>query len=315
MERKGLAVVAVGGNALIKDKNHQTVQDQYQAAVDTMVHIADMILDGWDVVVTHGNGPQVGFILRRSELSAHELHEVPLDYCGADSQGSIGYMFQQALHNEFLKRGIKKQAATIITQTVVDSKDPAFQNPSKPIGSFMSEEQAKAKMAELGWTMVEDAGRGWRRVVASPLPVEIIELEQVKALLAAGFVPVTAGGGGIPVVRENGVLRGVAAVIDKDLAAWRLAEGLDADVLLILTEVEHACLDYGRSEQRALGRVSARELRGYLAEGHFAAGSMGPKVEAALRFAEGGRGRAAVITSLEMAGPGARGEAGTVVTG
>ena len=168
MQSKGLAVVAVGGNALIKDKNHQTVPDQYQAAVETMKHIASMIIDGWDVVVTHGNGPQVGFILRRSEIASHELHEVPLDYCGADTQGAIGYMFQQALHNEFRLRGIEKQAATVITQTIVDRNDPAFQNPTKPIGSFMDEAAAKEKMSKEGWTMVEDAGRGWRRTVSPP---------------------------------------------------------------------------------------------------------------------------------------------------
>ena len=175
MERKGIAVVAVGGNALIKDKAHKTVQDQFDAAKDTMSHIVDMIEKGWDVVVTHGNGPQVGFILRRSELARHELHEVPLDYCGADTQGAIGYMFQKALYNEFNRRGIKKDVATVITQTIVNKDDPAFQNPSKPIGSFMEEDEAKTRASNEGWSVVEDAGRGWRRVVPSPLPERIVE--------------------------------------------------------------------------------------------------------------------------------------------
>jgi len=179
MENKGLAIVAVGGNALIKDNQHKSVQDQFAAAVDTMAHIADMIAEGWNVVVTHGNGPQVGFILRRSELAAHELHEVPLDYCGADTQGSIGYMFQQALYNEFRRRNMSKSAVTVVTQTIVDRNDPAFQNPTKPIGSFMDENQAKMRMEKDGWTVVEDAGRGWRRVVPSPIPLRIVEADAI----------------------------------------------------------------------------------------------------------------------------------------
>ena len=215
MQKKGLAVVAVGGNALILDKDHQTVPDQFNAAVKTVKRIADMIVDGWDVVITHGNGPQVGFILRRSELAAHELHQVPLDYCGADTEGSIGYMLQQALYNEFRERGIKKQAATVITQTIVDSKDPAFQNPTKPIGSFMEEELAMEKREKEGWTVVEDAGRGWRRVVPSPIPQTIVEADAIRTLIDNGFVVVAVGGGGIPVMqREDGSLIGVEAVID-----------------------------------------------------------------------------------------------------
>ncbi|HNX46234.1 MAG TPA: carbamate kinase [Anaerolineaceae bacterium] len=311
MERKGLAVVAVGGNALIKDKNHQTVQDQYQAAVDTMVHIADMILDGWDVVVTHGNGPQVGFILRRSELSAHELHEVPLDYCGADSQGSIGYMFQQALHNEFLKRGIKKQAATIITQTVVDSKDPAFQNPSKPIGSFMSEEQAKAKMAELGWTMVEDAGRGWRRVVPSPIPQVIVEADAIRGLIDEGFVVVAVGGGGIPVQQmPDGSLTGVEAVIDKDFGSAILASMIDADLFLISTAVEKVAINFNKPDQKFLDQMSVEEAKEYMAQGHFAKGSMLPKIQAILKYMEKG-GRKALITDPEHIKEALDGKTGT----
>ena len=308
-------VVALGGNALQRAGLPADAESQLAVVRKTSAQLIDILKSGRPMAVVHGNGPQVGRIVLQNEAAAAVTPPMPFDVCGAMSQGMIGYHIQQALGEAMAAAGLPGLPATLVTQVRVLADDPAFSRPTKPIGPFYTAEEAQPLAARTGFVFKEDAGRGWRRVVASPLPVEIIELEQVKALLAAGFVPVTAGGGGIPVVRENGVLRGVAAVIDKDLAAWRLAEGLDADVLLILTEVEHACLDYGRSEQRALGRVSARELRGYLAEGHFAAGSMGPKVEAALRFAEGGRGRAAVITSLEMAGPGARGEAGTVVTG
>ncbi|NLF50501.1 MAG: carbamate kinase, partial [Leptolinea sp.] len=203
MEKKGVAVVAVGGNSLIKDETHKTIPDQFQAGKESMKHIVDMIEQGWEVVVTHGNGPQVGFILRRSELSRHELHEVSLDFCGADSQGSIGYMFAMALHNEFLARGIKKQTAAVITQTVVDRNDKAFQNPTKPIGSFMDEKTAQDRHKNEGWVVVEDAGRGWRRVVASPIPQKIVEAEAINALIKSGFTVVGVGGGGIPVIEDE----------------------------------------------------------------------------------------------------------------
>ncbi len=214
-----IAVVAVGGNSLIKDKQHQTIPDQYAAAVESSRHVVSMIEQGWDVLLTHGNGPQVGYILRRSELSAGELHPVPLDYCGADTQGAIGYMFQQALQNEFKRRGIVKSAATVVTQTLVDGSDPAFQNPTKPIGSFMEEPTARAHARDEGWSVVEDAGRGWRRVVPSPAPVKIVEFDAIMSLIRAGFTVVASGGGGIPVVEQDGQLVGVEAVIDKDYAA------------------------------------------------------------------------------------------------
>ena len=281
MEKKGLAVVAVGGNALIKDKNHQTVQDQYQAAADTMVHITTMIEEGWDVVVTHGNGPQVGFILRRSEIAAHELHEIPLDYCGADTQGAIGYMFQQALHNEFHKRGIQKSAATVVTQTIVDSEDPAFTHPTKPIGSFLDESQAKVKIEKDGWTMVEDAGRGWRRVVPSPIPQTIVEADAIRSLIDQGFVVVAVGGGGIPVMRTpEGNLVGVEAVIDKDFGSAILACMIQADLFLISTAVEKVAINFNKPDQKWFDRITVAEARQYLKEGHFAKGSMLPKIEA-----------------------------------
>ncbi len=296
MENKGLAIVAVGGNALIKDNQHKTVQDQYAAAVDTMAHIADMIAEGWNVVVTHGNGPQVGFILRRSELSAHELHEVPLDYCGADTQGSIGYMFQQALYNEFVRRKMQKSAVTVVTQTIVDRNDPAFQNPTKPIGSFMDEEQAKMRMEKDGWTVVEDAGRGWRRVVPSPIPLRIVEADAINALIDKGFVVIGVGGGGIPVIETpEGELVGVEAVIDKDFGAAILASMLKADLFLISTAVEKVAINFNKPNQQWLDQMTAAEARQYIAEGHFAKGSMLPKIQAILKYLDNG-GKRALIT-------------------
>jgi len=311
MEKKGLAVVAVGGNALIKDKNHQTVQDQYQAAADTMVHITTMIEEGWDVVVTHGNGPQVGFILRRSEIAAHELHEIPLDCCGADTQGAIGYMFQQALHNEFHKRGIQKSAATVVTQTIVDSEDPAFTHPTKPIGSFLDESQAKVKIEKDGWTMVEDAGRGWRRVVPSPIPQTIVEADAIRSLIDQGFVVVAVGGGGIPVMRTpEGNLVGVEAVIDKDFGSAILACMIQADLFLISTAVEKVAINFNKPDQKWLDRITVAEARQYLKEGHFAKGSMLPKIEAILKYMDCG-GKTALITDPEHIKDALDGKTGT----
>jgi carbamate kinase len=311
MQSKGLAVVAVGGNALIKDKNHQTVPDQYQAAAETMKHIANMISEGWDVVITHGNGPQVGFILRRSELASHELHEVPLDYCGADTQGAIGYMFQQALHNEFRLRGINKQAVTVVTQTIVDRKDSAFENPTKPIGSFMEESAAKEKMAKEGWTMVEDAGRGWRRVVPSPIPQTIVEADAIRSLIDQGFVVVAVGGGGIPVMQlESGDLTGVEAVIDKDFGSAILASMINADLFLISTAVEKVAINFNKPDQKWLDTMTVAEARKYLAEGQFAKGSMLPKIEAILKFMDKG-GKKALITDPEHIKDALEGKTGT----
>lgn len=311
---KGVAIVAVGGNSLIKDETHKTIADQYAAACESMHHIADMIQQGWDVVVTHGNGPQVGFILRRSEISRNELHEVPLDYCGADTQGAIGYMFQQALHNEFLKRGMKKEAATVVTQTVVDHSDKAFQNPSKPIGSFMGEQLAKERAAKEGWTVVEDAGRGWRRVVASPIPVKIVEAGAIQSLIKAGFVVVAVGGGGIPVVEnEHGDLIGVEAVIDKDFGSSLLATMIKADLFLISTAVERVALNYNKPDQKWLERLTLAEAKKYQVEGHFAKGSMGPKIQAIIRFLENG-GKQGLITNPENISRALAGETGTWIT-
>jgi carbamate kinase len=297
VSKKRVAVVAVGGNSLIKDGKHQTIPDQYGAAVESMKHIAGMIEAGWEVVITHGNGPQVGFILRRAELALSELHMVPLDYCGADTQGAIGYMFQRALYNEFRARGIRKLAATVVTQTLVDRKDQAFQNPSKPIGSFMDETTAKQRKAQDGWAVVEDAGRGWRRVVPSPLPQRIIEQPAIDALIKAGYVVISVGGGGIPVIEdERGDLVGVEAVIDKDFGASILSSGIGADLFLITTAVEKVALHYNTPQQVWLDRMTAEEARRYLAEGHFAKGSMEPKIRAILQYLEQG-GKEALITN------------------
>ncbi len=307
---KKIAVVAVGGNALIKDSKRKTVPDQFEAAKETMGYIAEMISQGWDVVITHGNGPQVGFILRRSELSAHELHPVPLDYCGADTQGAIGYMFQQSLHNEFKHRGMDKQAATVVTQCLVDRNDPAFSKPTKPIGSFMDETKAKERQAE-GKHVMEDAGRGWREVVASPQPKEIVEAAAIKKLIDSGFTVVAVGGGGIPVIENaQGDLEGTAAVIDKDFASALLAQEIGAELLLISTAVEKVALHFNTPQQRTLDKMSVAEAEQYIKEGHFAAGSMLPKIQAALRFLKAG-GQRALITDPPNIARALAGETGT----
>ncbi len=309
-----VAVVAIGGNSLIKDEKHKTVEDQYQAALETTRHIADMIEAGWDVAIGHGNGPQVGFILRRSEIAAkvEGMHEVPLDVCGADSQGAIGYALQQTLQNELFRRGIKKPVATVVTQVLVDRDDPAFKNPTKPIGSFMDEAEAKRREKEMGWAVVEDAGRGWRRVVASPLPKEVVELESVQTLIRAGTVVITVGGGGIPVIDKGlGEYVGTAAVIDKDFASSLLARLIKADLLLISTAVEKVALNFGKPDQKWIDRMTLAEARQYLAEGtHFAKGSMAPKIQAIIWFLEAG-GKQALITNPENIGRALKGETGT----
>ncbi len=312
-----LAVVAIGGNSLIRDKQHTTVEDQYQAARETCRHLADMIADDWEVAIGHGNGPQVGFVLRRSEIAARVegLHEVPLDACVADTQGAIGYALQQNLQNILYQRGIKKKVVTVITQVLVDKDDPAFQNPAKPIGGFMEREEALRRQREQGWHVVEDAGRGWRRVVPSPQPKEVVELETVQTLLRQGIVTITVGGGGIPVIDPgDGNYRGIAAVIDKDRASALLAISLKADLFLISTAVEKVALHFGTPQQRWLDRMTLAEAKAYLAEGvHFAKGSMAPKIEAIVQYLEAG-GKRAIITNPENITRALRGETGTHLT-
>ena len=311
-----VAVIAIGGNFLVKDKAHQSIEDQIQAVNETCMHIADMIQQGWTVAIGHGNGPQVGFVLRRSEL-AHQvegIHEVPLDVCGADTQGATGYMLQQSLYNEFLKRGIDKKAATVVTQVEVDRSDPAFQNPTKPIGSFMEEAQAVEKREKESWSVVEDAGRGWRRVVPSPLPIRVVEETAVKALINLGMCVITVGGGGIPVVADvSGKLQGIAAVIDKDFASSLLANAIGAELLIISTAVEKVALNFGKQDQQWIDRMTVAEAKAYLAEGtHFAKGSMAPKIQACIWFIERG-GKKAIITDPDNIGRALAGETGTTI--
>jgi len=306
-------VIAIGGNSLIKDDQHMSVPDQYAAVVETARHIADLVEGGFRVVITHGNGPQVGFILLRSEHSRGILHEVPLDSIGADTQGAIGYQIQQALQNEFRRRHREQLVVTVVTQTLVDQNDPAFQKPSKPIGQFYKKEEAEDRMRVEKWTMIEDSGRGWRRVVPSPKPVRIVEAEVIRHLVNEGYVIIAAGGGGIPVVQdEQGNLRGTAAVIDKDLASAVLAKEIGADLLVISTAVEKVCLNFGKPDQQTLDRLTVAEARGHIATGHFKPGSMLPKIQACIRFIEEG-GTEALITCPEVLSAALAGRTGTRV--
>ena len=306
-----LAVVAVGGNSLIIDKDHQSIPDQYNAAAMTARSIADMVEAGWNIVLTHGNGPQIGFILRRSELSIHEVSPVPMDYAGADLQGAIGYMFDRALRNEFRRRGVVRRPLAVVTQTLVDRNDPAFANPTKPIGSHFDEATARRIAAEQGWTVREDAGRGWRRVVPSPRPQRIVELDEIRFLARAGYLVIACGGGGIPVIEdEGGELRGVEAVIDKDLASSLLARSMEADILVLPTGVEKVALDFNKPTQRWLDRMTLAEACKHQADGQFDPGSMGPKIAALVDFVGGG-GRMGLITNPPNLSRALRGETGT----
>jgi carbamate kinase len=308
---KKLAILAVGGNSLILDESHKSVEDQYAAVEETCRHIAGLVKSGYRVVVTHGNGPQVGFILRRSELAAHELHQVPLDSCGADTQGAIGYQVQRAMYNEMKDWPQPPVVATVVTQVLVDRNDPSFKKPSKPIGSFMDEKTANEHRQKDHWDIVEDAGRGFRRVVASPKPVRIIELEAIRRLLENDIVVVAVGGGGIPVIEdEKGHLQGAAAVIDKDLATSMLARDLKADLLIISTAIEKVCLNFRKPDQKDIDRMTLAEAKQYLAEGHFAPGSMKPKVEAIIEFLESG-GTQALITDPQHLVAALAGKSGT----
>lgn len=306
-----LAVVAVGGNALIRDKDHMSISDQFDRATVTAHHIADMIEAGWNVVVTHGNGPQMGFILRRSELSIHEVAPVPMDYAGADIQGAIGYMFLKAFRNEFRSRGLQREPVAVVTETLVDRNDPAFADPTKPIGSHMDEKRAKELAARQGWTVREDANRGWRRVVPSPKPQRIVDLQAIRNLVGMGHVVIGCGGGGIPVVEDDdGNIRGIEAVIDKDLASSLLAREIGADLFMVSTDVEKVAINFNKPDQRWLDRITVKEARRFFAENHFGEGSMGPKIEAVIDFLEAGGGEG-LITNPENIGRALIGESGT----
>ncbi|HIQ12077.1 MAG TPA: carbamate kinase [Caldilineales bacterium] len=310
-ERIGTAVIAIGGNSLIPDKQHKQVEYQWQAVHETSKHIVELVQAGWDTIITHGNGPQVGFILRRAELAMPEVHPVTLDLIGADTQGSIGYMIQQSMDNEFQRRGLYRRAITIVTQVLVDKNDPAFQNPTKPIGGFMTAEEAKV-FETMGWKVIEDAGRGYRRVIASPKPLEIIEVNAIKSSVNEGWIVIAVGGGGIPVVRnDEGLLEPAPpAVIDKDRASALLARNIQADILIISTAVSRVAINFNKPNQQWLDRMTVSEAKQYMAEGHFAPGSMKPKVEACIDFLEHG-GKRAIITDPPHLAQALRGEAGT----
>ncbi|MDJ0748176.1 MAG: carbamate kinase [Woeseiaceae bacterium] len=307
---KPLVVIAIGGNSLITDAGHMSVVDQYRAAGETASHIAPIVAAGNRVVVTHGNGPQVGFILMRSELARDVLHQVPLANCVADTQGSIGMQIAQTLQNAFREFSNEQQVAAIVTQVLVDPDDPSFANPTKPIGPFMSEAEARQRAEDDGWAIAEDANRGWRRVVPSPAPLEILEMPVIRALVDSDTIVVAAGGGGIPVIRKpDGELRPRPAVIDKDAASSLLARELGANVLVFSTDVDKVALNLGTPEQTDIDRMTRAECRRYLDEGHFATGSMLPKIEAALEFLDAG-GDEVIITQphhLEGAMRGGRG--------
>jgi len=305
------AVIAVGGNSLIIDEEHQTVPDQYRAAVRTMEHIAGVIERGFEVIITHGNGPQVGFILLRSDYAREILHPVPLDSCIADTQGAIGYNFQMAFGNELRKRGIEKSVITIVTQVVVDKNDPAFKNPTKPIGPFYTVEEALKRKESEGWDVMEDAGRGWRRALSSPVPTEIVEIDVIKKLVDNGVVVIAVGGGGIPVIQdEKGKYQGVAAVIDKDHASALLASKLNVDLFIISTAVEKVLLNFGQANEEPLGRITVEEAKRYIQEGHFKPGSMLPKIKAVINFLENG-GKEALITTPDHLEDALDGKTGT----
>ena len=307
-------VIALGGNALQEAGKPATAEAQLEVVEKTAEYIADIIEADYKVVVAHGNGPQVGRIVLQNEYAVPVTPAMPFDVCGAMSQGYIGYHIQQGLTKVLRSRGNKAEVATVVTQVLVDQNDPKFLNPSKPIGPFYTEEEAKAIAEEKGYVIKEDAGRGWRRVVASPVPVAIEELNAVKCLVDNGFITVTVGGGGIPVIRnEQGMLEGTAAVIDKDLASEKLAEDLDADALVILTAVEKVSINFKKPDQKDLETLSVDEAKQYIAEGHFAPGSMLPKIEAAVKFVESKPGRISIITSLDKAVEALEGKAGTTV--
>ncbi len=308
---KALAIVAVGGNSLIVDAEHAAIRHQSNAAAVTAHHIADMVAAGWDVVVTHGNGPQVGFILRRVELGMPEVLPIPMNYATSNTQGSIGYMFQRSLRNEFRQRGMDRQVVTLVTETLVDRSDPAFADPSKPIGPHLEEATARQRAEEQGWVVKEDAGRGWRRVVPSPMPLAIVELDVIQQLTASGTVVIACGGGGLPVFEdEDGDLHGVEAVIDKDHASSLLARELGAEMFLISTAVDRVAIHFNQPQQCWIDRLTVAEAREYQRQGHFLAGSMGPKVQAMIDFvdATGGHG---IITDPPHMVRSLSGESGT----
>ena len=305
-------IVALGGNALQDENIGIDSKTQLDVIRKTSVYLVDIIERGYNLVITHGNGPQVGRIIIQNELSKDTIPAMPFDVCGAMSQGMLGYYIQQAIGDELRNRNIHRAVVSLVTQVIVDREDSGFKNPTKPIGPFYSKEEAK-ELEKKGFTIIEDSGRGYRRVVPSPEPQEIVEIETIKTLIKNDNIVIAVGGGGIPVIKEDNILKGVAAVIDKDLASEKLAEDIDADILIILTQVEKVALNFGNSNQRELDKVNTEDMRKYVEEGHFAAGSMLPKVLSAIRFVESRSGRKAIITSLDMAEEALKGTAGTII--
>lgn len=309
-----VAVVAIGGNSLILDKQHEDVASQVNAVEESCKHIAGMVQRGWNVIVTHGNGPQVGFILRRNELASPEVHSTPLDVIGADTQGSIGYMIARAMDNEFKRRKIDRSVAAVVTQVLVDHDDPGFKNPTKGIGGFTTKDKADV-FANEGWVVKEDAGRGWRRMIASPIPIKIVEREAIKTLIDNGFIVVAVGGGGIPVIEnENGDLQGVYAVIDKDRASSLLASDLKVDLFLISTAVDKVAINFNKPDQKWLDKMTLSEAKQLYKDGHFLSGSMGPKIEAVIAFLESNPKGKALITRPESIAEALDGKNGTWIT-
>lgn len=307
-------VVALGGNALQKGNDPATAAAQLEVARSTANYLSSLVEKGYEIIISHGNGPQVGRLVLQNESASLITPAMPLDVCGSMSQGMIGYHLQQAMGDELRRRGMPRSIVTLITQVVVDKEDQGFKNPTKPIGPFYTMDEAKRLQREKGFVMQEDAGRGWRRVVASPEPIEIVEFSAIKALVDTGVMVIAAGGGGIPVVRQtDGSLEGVAAVIDKDYASEKLAEGVDADGLVILTAVEKVSIDFGKPEQRDLNVLTVKEAEKYIKKGHFAPGSMLPKVKAAITFVKSRKGRKAFISSLEKASEALEGKTGTTI--
>ncbi len=318
VNHKSRIVIALGGNALQADPKDTTAETQLMTSKETAKPLVDLIEGGHELIIAHGNGPQVGQIVAAYETAAHsnsKLSVMPFPECGAMSQGYIGYHLQQAIREEMKNRGLQREIATIVTQVVVDEADAAFVNPTKPVGSFFTEEEAQKMIAEKGYTMVEDSGRGWRRVVPSPIPVDVVEAPVVKTLVEAGHIVITVGGGGIPVVEKQGKLVGVPAVIDKDFASEKIAEILNADYLIILTAVEKVAINFNTPQQKSLEKITIEEAEQYIEEGHFAPGSMLPKVMAALKFVKSKPGRRALITSLQKAREGIEGRTGTTIIG
>jgi carbamate kinase len=308
-----LAVCAIGGNSLVRSSRRSSFQDQCETARETATHLAELAATDHRLIITHGNGPQVGYLLIRSHMSRNYLPEIPLDACNAQTQAEIGYMLQMALKNEFLARGLDRGVVTLVTQVLVDRNDPAFRSPSKPVGPFYTKREAVALQKELSWVLREDAGRGFRRFVASPEPKEIIELREIRSLVSSGVIVIAAGGGGIPVIRENGALKGAAAVIDKDLASSLLATEIGAELLVISTAVEQVYLHYNQPEQQPLDSLTVSQAEELARAGHFPPGSMGPKIEAALRFLKNG-GRQVIITDPAHIIAAVAGKAGTRIS-